>query len=632
MVFLRVLRRSLTNRNTQLSPRYFNSQQQPQPPLIPDNRTTVALFFSSCLNSYTIVKLFTKLKEEGKRTQAPMAYALWFVFFFVLGGFTLVPVLVLGVLVFLYWTLPPKKADAVEREAVASLEQALNFQDQRKNSDAVETSSSSDSADQAVTDSDRPLSSDQVFDSTSTRAQSFGSHVSSDSFYPPLSTPSLSIEREHETGVDAHINGWLTVSREYFIYPTGGPNNSGNPPPPATNAASIAQNEGAYSSLYKLVSNNSSKFSFSSQSGSTDTVSANGSPNVSKKSRLSKYFAVLRHGNLFLYKDADQKDVKHVVVIAHYMVTMWPPQVPDGQLFVKRNAICLVKIPMGHGSVNDSDNDLARILSDPANPPKNAFYLYLDNCSEKEDFYFALVRASKKYNIHNPPLHTKLESRHSMFNPIYQAHPLHYKTSNMMDLIQTLHSTDANIQTRWLNALLGRLFLALNRTSTFEAYFRNKIIHKLSRTKKPSFLSEILVTKIYSGDSIPYFTNPRLVELTPEGRLRVEADITYSGGFSLEIATKAIINLGSRFKTREVSIALAITLQRLEGKLVLQMKAPPSDRLWYAFEVMPKMDLLVEPIVSSRQIKYSVITKAIENRIREVVSVILLLFENLHTN
>lgn len=33
------------------------------------------------------------------------------------------------------------------------------------------------------------------------------------------------------------------------------------------------------------------------------------------------------------------------------------------------------------------------------------------------------------------------------------------------------------------------------------------------------------------------------------------------------------------------------------------------------------MSLLVEPIVSSRQITYSVITNAIENKIREAVSI-----------
>lgn len=552
-----------------------------------------------------------------------MAYALWLVFFYIFGGFTLIPALVLGILVYLYWTLPKSQINVDEREA-NSIDRALSLQDHRRTgSGAIDIPGVADLAEPFGVERS---STEQSLDSSPSKIQSLASFPSGDTLYSTVNLPSLSIEREYETGVDAHITGWLTVSREYFIYPTGGPNNSGNPPQPASNAASLAQNESAYSSLYKLVSNNTSKLPFVSPSTTSsltsgDSTPPNGSNSTPKKSRLSKYFAVLRHGNLFLYKDSDQKDVKHVVVIAHYVVTMWPPHVPDGQLFMKRSAICLVKIPLGHGSVLDSDYDMKMILSDPEKPPRNAFYLYSDNCSEKEDFYFALIRASKKYNIHNPPPQTKLESRLSQFNPIYMAHPLHYKTSHMMDLIQTLHSTDSNLQTRWLNALLGRLFLAANGTTSFEAFFRNKIIAKLTRTKRPSFLSEIQVRKIFAGDSIPYFTNPRLAELTPEGKLKVDADITYSGGFSLEITTNALINLGSRFKTREVSIALSITLQRLEGKFVLMMKPPPSDRLWYAFETAPKMTLLVEPIVSSRQLKYSVVTKAIESRIREAVSI-----------
>lgn len=519
-----------------------------------------------------------------------MSYALWLVFFYILGGITLIPVLCLSFFVFLYWTLPiveptPKspKSLLIENDSLkgfgSEVSEIQNIADSSTYSSGIDRSKS-----------------EQPLESVS-RGQAFDSSATTDSSYSSSSIPSLSIEREHETGVDAHITGWLTVSREYFIYPTGGPNNSGNPPQPDSNTASLHKNESAYSTLYKLMSNTANRSSsFNSAgspqpiSGSQETISNNASSAATaKKSRLSKYFAVLRHGNLFLYSDSDQQDVKHVVVIAHHVVTMWPPHVPDGELFAKRSAICLVKIPLGHGSANDSDFDIAQILSDSSNPPKNAFFLYSDFCSEKEDFYFALIRASKRYNIHSPPPQANVEYRSSVFNPIYMAHPLHYKTSNMMDLIQTLHSTDANIQTRWLNALVGRLFLSVNRTSAFEAYFRNKIITKLTRTKRPSFLSEIQVTKISSGNSIPYFTNPRLLELTPEGRLTVETDITYSGNFSLEITTKAIINLGSRFKTREVTIALSITLQRLEGKLVLKMKSPPSDRLWYAFETMPKV-------------------------------------------
>ena len=69
----------------------------------------------------------------------------------------------------------------------------------------------------------------------------------------------------------------------------------------------------------------------------------------------------------------------------------------------------------------------------------------------------------------------------------------------------------------------------------------------------------------------------------------METDLKYNGKFALEITTNVLINLGTRIKTREVPIALSVTLTQLEGRLVVKMKAPPSDRLWYAFETMPKV-------------------------------------------
>ncbi|KAA8917367.1 hypothetical protein TRICI_000479 [Trichomonascus ciferrii] len=423
------------------------------------------------------------------------------------------------------------------------------------------------------------------------------------------------LEKELDTGVDAYITGWLTVSREYFIYPNGGPKNSMSPPSSASNDASISQSETAYSSLYKLMSNNSSSKSLKGSNSPiglpSETNLSNSSQGQDKKQKKSTS-KLNKHGNLFLYQDSDQSSVKHVIVIANHVVTMWPPNVNDGQLFIKRSAICLAKI-------NYDKPDHAAQLSDPENPPTNAFYLFSDNCSEKEDFYFALIRASKRSATWNPRANTGYKfSETPVFDPFIMAQPLHYKTSEIMELIQTLHSTDANLQTRWLNALLGRLFLAVKDTHPFEHFFRNKIVNKLARVKRPTFLSDIEVKKIYCGHAIPYFTNPKLRELTPEGLMVLEANVSYTGSFSIEIATKAILNLGARFKPRDVSLNLSVAVQHIEGKLIFKIKPPPSNRLWYAFETMPKLNLLIEPIVSSKQITYNVVTKAIENRIREV--------------
>ena len=43
---------------------------------------------------------------------------------------------------------------------------------------------------------------------------------------------------------------------------------------------------------------------------------------------------------------------------------------------------------------------------------------------------------------------------------------------------------------------------------------------------------------------------------------------------------------------------------------------------------MPKMEMAIEPIVSSRQITYTVILRQIENRIKEVVAETLVCYSN----
>ena len=82
----------------------------------------------------------------------------------------------------------------------------------------------------------------------------------------------------------------------------------------------------------------------------------------------------------------------------------------------------------------------------------------------------------------------------------------------------------------------------------------------------------------------------------------------------------AKLELGQRFKARTVDLVLAGILQRLQGHILLRIKPPPSNRIWLCFDTMPEMDLKIEPEVSTRQITYTFILRAIESRIREVVA------------
>jgi hypothetical protein len=292
-----------------------------------------------------------------------------------------------------------------------------------------------------------------------------------------------------------------------------------------------------------------------------------------------------------LYDDAEQVEVRHVISLAHHDVSIYGggDEIPEGELWIKRNAICLSR-------KEDSIVDLRGMT-----PP---FYLFSESQSAKEDFYFALLKNQER--IPDSPNAVPTQQ--------------HYEIKDIVTLVQRIHSSEEHLQTRWINAMVGRLFLALYKTPEMQEFVRKKVIKKISRVKKPTFISKISLQKIDMGHEAPFITNPRLKDLTIDGDCTVEADINYSGNFRLEISATARIDLGQRFKPREVDLVLAVVLKKLTGHILIRFKPPPSNRIWFCFASMPDMVMSIEPIVSSRQITYGIILRNIESRIREVVA------------
>lgn len=294
-----------------------------------------------------------------------------------------------------------------------------------------------------------------------------------------------------------------------------------------------------------------------------------------------------------LFDDDEQLEVRHVVSLAHHDVCIYSGEetIPEGELYIKRNAICLSRKSDGPELGPDTQ------LSKP-------FYLFSENCSAKEDFYFALLRNQEQSYV--------AEKR--------APSPILFDVKNIISLVQKLHSSEEHMQTRWLNAMIGRMFLAIHKTKDTENFIREKLMKKIARVKRPAFLSNIAIRGIDTGDSAPYITNPRLKDLTVEGECGIEADMRYTGNFRLEVAATARIDLGARFKVREVNLVLAVVVRKLEGHMLFKIKPPPSNRLWLCFQQTPKMEMTIEPIVSSRQITYTVILRQIESRIKEVIA------------
>ncbi|KAI9669144.1 MAG: hypothetical protein M1831_000736 [Alyxoria varia] len=378
--------------------------------------------------------------------------------------------------------------------------------------------------------------------------------------------------RGHEPDAAA---GYFAVCREYV---PGGVN--GKPPERTTPAGETitAESPSVYQSMYRSIFDR----------GKTQSPSIEAGKPIKKARNV--FYVVLRHNHLVLFDNSEQLAVRHVISLAHHDVDIYSggEEIPEGELWIKRNCIRLRKKPDVEGEASSA----------------MPFFLFCENCSEKEDFYHTL--------LHN-------QGQDPTFEPKPPKAQL-FKTDDMIKLIRGLHvSAEEYQQTRWLNAALGRIFLSLYQTPEVEDFIRTKISKKMDRVPKPAFVKSIRLENLDMGDSAPFFTNPKLREMTVDGALTVEADVRYNGNFNLMISALARLELGSRFKAREVSILLAGKLQKLEGHLLMKIKPPPSNRIWMSFEAMPKLDIVLEPVVSSRQITYGVILRAIESRLREVI-------------
>ncbi|KAF2819891.1 hypothetical protein CC86DRAFT_305487 [Ophiobolus disseminans] len=376
--------------------------------------------------------------------------------------------------------------------------------------------------------------------------------------------------------------GYFAVCREYV---PGGVN--GKPPDRTTPAGAVVSMESpsVYQAMYRSI--------FDRNKTASPSMDASNARN--KKAR-NVFYVVLRLGHLMLYDNEDQLEVRHVISLAHYRTDVYAggEKIPEGEMWIKRNCIRLLR--QQHGEIHED---------------AKSFYLFSDNCSEKEDFYHAMLQAQEHHRDDSSP------DEH----PI----PLKFDTPDLVKLVQQLHASEENLHTRWINALIGRVFLGLYKTSGIKNFIATKITKKIARVPKPALISSVTLRSIDMGTLPPFLTNPRLRELTVDGELVVEADVSYKGNFRIEVAAIARIDLGARFKAREVTLVLAAILKRLDGRLLIRIKPPPSNRIWLTFESPPRMELSLEPIVSSRQITYGVILRAIESRIREVVNETLVL-------
>lgn len=339
-------------------------------------------------------------------------------------------------------------------------------------------------------------------------------------------------------------------------------------------------------------------------------------PQRSQLKKKHRFYAILRHGNLFLYRDSlPGSNLVHAIPLQDSFVTLWPrkpgEELPDSALFTKKTCISVLR----KGVTTISENRLqfsVKQENSEENQATNQFFLYIDSNIDKEDWYFSLINVAKNDL-------SKDSKTLGLIDPNISAKTAHLKTTDALYLIQTINSTENQLTTKWINALVGRLFLAVQRTDSLKDYLYEKLYQKLSKIEKPDFLGDLVVEEVDVGNSAPLITNPKLVDLAPNGLLKISVDFKYAGDLSVIVSTKATINLGSHFRQREVPMQLSMKLKELSGPLIVLLKPPPSNRFWYTFQSEPVLSLEIEPVVSSSKLSYTMITNAIKSKFADAL-------------
>ncbi|OMH84833.1 hypothetical protein AX774_g1640 [Zancudomyces culisetae] len=288
---------------------------------------------------------------------------------------------------------------------------------------------------------------------------------------------------------------------------------------------------------------------------------------------LTRFYGVLVDTTFRLYEKEEDKTNDEKVYLAFklkdYLVELRKlPSYSDGSIYSRRLPILLKRVNGG------------------------VIYIYCEQMTEKEDWFTELFYAS-------------MIAKNDVKKTLSGVIPWKQVQENIKGLT---NNTDALI-----NALFSRILLGVMNTKLIRKYILAQTKYKFSKMTLPTFLSNLQVVGLDVGENTPIIKNVNLDHLGENGEVLVSTDVEYCGGFSIKLELEVNI-VSMRFK-----MGIAATLKSLKGRLIVKIKRPPSNRIWFGFTKMPQILLDLEPFVNGRQIKTTSIVDIIKKQIIELI-------------
>ncbi|KAJ3316728.1 hypothetical protein HDU76_001586 [Blyttiomyces sp. JEL0837] len=331
-------------------------------------------------------------------------------------------------------------------------------------------------------------------------------------------------------------------------------------------------------------------------------VPTNLDPEVRPKPPWKNAFAVLKHKTLFVYSSDERLECMDILLLPDYKVDLFPETFVDREFYRRDTPIRLRPRSGGLGDNNDG-----------------ALYLYTLSGTDKEDWYVMLRRTS------NLPSYADQGALSMHFQESESQRQYSEAIKKLYATIGKATNPDAQ-KTAWLNAMVGRAFVAFHGNQKIKDWIIGKINDRVLRPRETSFLGAIVIQDLSVGDSLPVIYNPKLKNFSEDGSIELEFDIDYTGGFQIQAATVATISVAAweaYLKPLEIPLVVAIKVIRFSARLLIKMKPfSETSRLWVGFyrqNPEMKIELEVEPIISNKLIKLSLVNQVIEKRIKEAL-------------